>query len=119
MFIGLVLLNSYVESKVQKKYVLWDMEKAPIERRTSYLLGVYDTPSLCAGFLKLPESMISLAAYMLEWIVFLTEFARNRSGTGICFGKRTKHAHNVLLQMMHDYGIFMCVVYLIMLYNSL
>ncbi|MCI8299171.1 MAG: hypothetical protein HFI69_02275 [Lachnospiraceae bacterium] len=81
--------------------------------------GVYDTPSLCAGFLKLPESMISLAAYMLEWIVFLTEFARNRSGTGICFGKRTKHAHNVLLQMMHDYGIFMCVVYLIMLYNSL
>lgn len=44
MFIGLVLLNSYVESKVQKKYVLWDMEKAPIERRTSYLLGVMEDP---------------------------------------------------------------------------
>lgn len=42
VFVVLVLLNSLVESRVQKKYVMWDMEKAPIERRTAYLLEVIE-----------------------------------------------------------------------------
>ena len=42
IFVLLVLLNSLVESRVQKKYVSWDMEKAPIERRTMYLLNVIE-----------------------------------------------------------------------------
>ncbi len=42
IFVLLVLLNSLVESRVQKKYVSWDMEKAPIERRTMYLLNAIE-----------------------------------------------------------------------------
>ena len=42
VFVLLVLLNSLVESKVQKKYVSWDMEKAPVERRTAYLLEIIE-----------------------------------------------------------------------------
>ena len=42
IFVLLVLLNSVVESRVQKKYVSWDMEKAPIERRTAYLLNIIE-----------------------------------------------------------------------------
>lgn len=40
LFVGLVLLNSLVEAKVKKNYVKWDMEKAPIERKTSYFLDL-------------------------------------------------------------------------------
>ena len=40
LFIALVLLNALYESKVRKKYVSWDMEKAPIERKTSYLVDL-------------------------------------------------------------------------------
>jgi ABC-type multidrug transport system fused ATPase/permease subunit len=39
-FIGLVLLSTLVDSNVRKNYTKWDMEKAPIERKTSYLLNV-------------------------------------------------------------------------------
>ncbi|WP_251615537.1 ABC transporter ATP-binding protein [Emergencia sp. JLR.KK010] len=42
VFVILVLLNSLVESRVQKKYVSWDMEKAPIERRSLYLLNAIE-----------------------------------------------------------------------------
>ena len=42
VFVALVLLNSAVESKVQKRYVSWDIEKAPIERRSAYLLNVIE-----------------------------------------------------------------------------
>ena len=42
VFVLLVLLNSLVESRVRKKYVSWDMEKAPIERRTAYLLELIE-----------------------------------------------------------------------------
>lgn len=40
LFIGLVFLNSWYESRVRKDYVKWDMEKAPIERKTSYLIDL-------------------------------------------------------------------------------
>lgn len=40
LFIGLVLLNSLVEAKVKQNYVKWDMEKAPIERKTAYFLDL-------------------------------------------------------------------------------
>ncbi len=40
LFIALVLLNALYESTVRKKYVSWDMEKAPIERKTSYLVDL-------------------------------------------------------------------------------
>lgn len=42
VFVALVLLNSAVESRVQKRYVSWDIEKAPIERRSAYLLNVIE-----------------------------------------------------------------------------
>lgn len=40
LFIVLVLLNSFVESKVRNNYVKWDMEKAPIERKTAYFVNL-------------------------------------------------------------------------------
>lgn len=40
LFIALVLLNSWYESRVRKDYVKWDMEKAPVERRTTYLIDL-------------------------------------------------------------------------------
>lgn len=42
LFIGLVLLNTYVDGKVRKNYVKWDMEKAPIERKTGYFIGLVE-----------------------------------------------------------------------------
>jgi len=42
IFIALVLLNAYVESKVRNNYVKWDMEKAPIERQTSYFINIIE-----------------------------------------------------------------------------
>lgn len=42
VFVALVLLNSAVEARVQKRYVSWDIEKAPIERRSAYLLNIIE-----------------------------------------------------------------------------
>ena len=42
VFVALVLLNSAVESRVQKRYVSWDIEKAPIARRAAYLLNIIE-----------------------------------------------------------------------------
>lgn len=42
LFIALVLLNTYVESRVRENYVKWDMEKAPIERKTSYFIKLIE-----------------------------------------------------------------------------
>ncbi len=41
-FVLLILLNTYFESKVRQKIVEWDMEKAPVERRTSYFLDLIE-----------------------------------------------------------------------------
>lgn len=40
LFVLLILLNSWYESRVRKEYVKWDMDKAPIERKTSYLINL-------------------------------------------------------------------------------
>lgn len=40
IFISLTGVNALVESKVKKQYVEWDMEKAPIERKTGYMLNL-------------------------------------------------------------------------------
>lgn len=37
IFIALILLNAYISSKVKKRVVAWDLEKAPIERQSAYL----------------------------------------------------------------------------------
>ncbi len=42
IFIVLVLLSSIIDLKVRSNYTKWDMEKAPIERKTSYLLGIIE-----------------------------------------------------------------------------
>lgn len=42
IFVVLVLLNAVVETKVRKNYVKWDMEKAPIERKTTYFLNLVE-----------------------------------------------------------------------------
>lgn len=42
IFVALVLLNAVVETKVRKNYVKWDMEKAPIERKTAYFLNLVE-----------------------------------------------------------------------------
>ncbi len=40
LFTGLVLLNTLFEAKLKKKYVELEMKKAPVERRTNYLVSV-------------------------------------------------------------------------------
>lgn len=37
VFAALILLNAYYGARVRKQYIQWDLEKAPVERRTSYL----------------------------------------------------------------------------------
>lgn len=39
-FIGLILLNTWFESRVRKQYVEWDLKKAPVERKTAYFLDL-------------------------------------------------------------------------------
>ncbi len=39
-FVAIILLNTWCESKVRKRIVAWNLEKAPIERRTSYLIDL-------------------------------------------------------------------------------
>lgn len=42
-FILLALITSYFDYLTKKKYVSWDMEKAPIERKTNYLINVVES----------------------------------------------------------------------------
>ena len=42
IFVILVLLSAYVDSKVRKNYTKWDMEKVPIERKTSYMIDIIE-----------------------------------------------------------------------------
>lgn len=42
IFVILVLLSAYVDSKVRKNYTKWDMEKVPIERKTAYMLEIIE-----------------------------------------------------------------------------
>lgn len=42
IFVFLVVVNSIVESKVNKRFFEFDMEKAPIERKTGYFLGLIE-----------------------------------------------------------------------------
>mgnify|MGYP001086233161 CR=1 FL=1 len=39
-FILVILLNAFYESKVRERYARWDLEKAPIERKTSYFIDL-------------------------------------------------------------------------------
>lgn len=41
-FIALVLINAKYEERTRKRYVSWDMEKVPIERRGNYLSGLVE-----------------------------------------------------------------------------
>ena len=41
-FVAIILLNTYCESRVRKRVVAWDLEKTPIERRTSYLIDMVE-----------------------------------------------------------------------------
>lgn len=41
-FVAIILLNTWFESKVRKRMVAWDLEKTPIERRTSYLIDLVE-----------------------------------------------------------------------------
>ena len=40
IFVILVLLSTAVDLQVRKNYTKWDMEKAPVERKTAYLLNI-------------------------------------------------------------------------------
>lgn len=42
LFTVLVLINSFFESKLKKKFVELEMKKAPVERRTNYLISVIE-----------------------------------------------------------------------------
>ncbi len=42
LFTVLVLINSFFESRLKKKFVELEMKKAPIERRTTYLISVIE-----------------------------------------------------------------------------
>ena len=39
-FILVILLNAFYESKVREQYIRWDLEKAPIERKTGYYIDL-------------------------------------------------------------------------------
>ena len=41
-FVLLVLLNAFYESKVRKQATAWDLEKAPIERKTAYYIDLVE-----------------------------------------------------------------------------
>ncbi len=41
-FIVIILLNAKYESKTRDAYVQWDMKKAPIERKSSYLINLIE-----------------------------------------------------------------------------
>ncbi|MFS0986687.1 ABC transporter ATP-binding protein [Enterococcus durans] len=43
IFIILSLSTSYFDNKIKQKYVDWDMEKAPIERKTTYLINIIES----------------------------------------------------------------------------
>ena len=51
--------------------------------------------------------------YIRQWNLF------GHEGYLECVGGRKMHAHNALLQMMHYYGVFIAVPFLVMLYYSL
>lgn len=42
LLVCLVLLNSYLDAKLKKKYVEMDLKKTPIERRTNYLISIIE-----------------------------------------------------------------------------
>lgn len=37
IFVVLILVNAYIDSKIKKRIITWDLEKAPIERQSAYL----------------------------------------------------------------------------------
>lgn len=39
-FVAIILVNTYFDSKVRRRFVEWDLEKAPVERRTGYFLNL-------------------------------------------------------------------------------
>ena len=41
-FIVLILINAFYDSRVRKQMTVWDLEKAPIERKTSYFLDLVE-----------------------------------------------------------------------------
>lgn len=43
VFIILAIVTSYFDHLTKKKYVAWDMEKAPVERKTNYLVHVIES----------------------------------------------------------------------------
>lgn len=43
VFLILTITTSYFDNKTKQKYVLWDMKKAPIERRTNYLINIIES----------------------------------------------------------------------------
>ena len=45
LFVGLVMLNAFVEGRAKENYEKWDMEKVPIERKTSYFLDLVENVS--------------------------------------------------------------------------
>lgn len=42
LFVVLILINAYFEANARKRSVQWDLEKAPIERKTNYLLDLIE-----------------------------------------------------------------------------
>ena len=42
LFVFLVLLNTFYEAKLKKRFVEFEMKKAPIERRTNYLISIIE-----------------------------------------------------------------------------
>ena len=41
-FVLLILINAFYDSRVRKQLTVWDLEKAPIERKTSYFLDLVE-----------------------------------------------------------------------------
>lgn len=82
IFVLLVFLNAIVSGKVKKDYVKWDIEKAPIERKTAYLTD------LTQNFTYGKEIRIyNLSAWLMKKISSHLELSNN-------FYKKQTEAYN-------------------------
>ncbi len=78
LFIALVLLDSLFESKVRKNYSKWDLEKAPIERKTGYLIGLVEDFE-CGKEIRINNYRDKLVSKVREHLMLSNEFYKKQT----------------------------------------
>ncbi len=78
LFIVLVLLDSLFESKVRKNYSKWDLEKAPIERKNGYLIGLVEDFECCKK-IRINNYRDNLVNKVCEHLMLSNEFYKKQT----------------------------------------